>query len=168
LCLGEAQQAIDLVTLTDRLHRSGELDASGGAAYLAQLLDGVPRISNVDHYARIVKEKSVLRGLIHATEAIQQQALEAGEDADAILDRAESMIFELAEERVRTGLIGVKRPGPRKLAAPRPKIFSEGRRITGLSRPATTELDNRNRRPATLRIDHSSPPALPWGKRRWR
>jgi replicative DNA helicase len=92
----------------------------------------VPRISNVDHYARIVKEKSVLRGLIHATEAIQQQALEAGEDADAILDRAESMIFELAEERVRTGLIGV-RDLVRENFPRLEKIFSEGRRITGLS-----------------------------------
>ncbi|MGA8101494.1 MAG: replicative DNA helicase [Candidatus Acidiferrales bacterium] len=132
ILLSESQQAIDIITLSETLGRSGELDASGGPAYLAQLLDGVPRISNVDHYARIVKEKSVLRGLIHATEAIQQQALEAGEDADAILDRAESLIFELAEERVRTGLIGV-RDLVRENYPRLEKIFSEGRRITGLS-----------------------------------
>src|SRR5712692_11708493 len=89
IALGESQQAIDLVTLTEELHRRGALEASGGAAYLAQLVDGVPRVTNVDHYARIVKEKAVLRNLIHATHAIQQQALEADEDADAILDRAE-------------------------------------------------------------------------------
>src|SRR5712692_9686958 len=140
MSLGEAQQAIDLVTLTEELHRRGALEASGGAAYLAQLVDGVPRVTNVDHYARIVKEKAVLRNLIHATHAIQQQALEADEDADAILDRAESTIFQLAEERVRAGFIGVKelvRENFDRLA----RIFTEGKRITRLS-TGYTQLDN--------------------------
>src|SRR5216684_7660545 len=65
IAVGESQQAIDLVTLTEELHRHGELEASGGASYLAQLLDGVPHISNIEHYARIVKEKAILRNLIH-------------------------------------------------------------------------------------------------------
>jgi replicative DNA helicase len=138
--LGETQQAIDLVTLTESLDRTGELEASGGPAYVAQLLDGVPRISNVEHYARIVKEKAVLRNLIHAADAIQQQALDASDEADAILDRAESLIFEIAEERVRAGLIGVKelvREGYERLE----KIFSEGKRLTGLP-TGYARLDN--------------------------
>jgi replicative DNA helicase len=140
ISLGEAQQAIDLVTLTEDLHRRGELESSGGAAYLAQLVDGVPRVSNVEHYARIVKEKSILRSLAHSAQAIQQQALDADDDADAILDRAESIIFALAEDRVRAGLIGVKelvRDNWERLE----KIFSEGRRITGLA-TGYPELDN--------------------------
>src|ERR1700682_4284089 len=44
--LGEAQQPIDLLTLSDQLHRKGELESAGGAAYLAQLVDGVPRVSH--------------------------------------------------------------------------------------------------------------------------
>src|ERR1700722_11837851 len=100
ISLGETQQAIDLVTLTDQLHRSGELESSGGPAYIAQLMDGVPHVSNVEHYARIVKEKSLMRALIHATHAIQQQRLEAEDDADAIRGRAELSIFQLAEDRV--------------------------------------------------------------------
>ena len=60
IALGETQQAIDLVTLTDQLQRSGELESAGGAAYIAQLMDGVPHVTNVEHYARIVKEKSLL------------------------------------------------------------------------------------------------------------
>ena len=126
IALGEAQQAIDLVTLTEDLHRRGELEATGGAAYLAALVDGVPRVSNVEHYARIVKEKSVLRSLAHSAQAIQQQALDADDDADAILDRAESLIFQLAEDRVRAGLIGVRelvRDNLERLE----KIFTEGR-----------------------------------------
>ena len=100
-------------------------------AYLSSLTDGLPRVTNVDHYARIVKEKSVLRSLIYSASAIQEQALAAGDDADVILDRAESAIFQLAEDRVKAGLIGVKdlvKDGFERLE----KIFSEGRRITGL------------------------------------
>ena len=140
IALGESQQAIDLVTLIESLHRTGDLEASGGAAYVAQLLDGVPRVSNVEHYARIVKEKAVLRSLIHAADVIQQQALDAGDDPDSILDRAESIIFQIAEDRVRAGLIGVKelvREGFERLE----KVFSEGRRLTGLP-TGYARLDN--------------------------
>ncbi|HXU49398.1 MAG TPA: DnaB-like helicase N-terminal domain-containing protein, partial [Candidatus Binatia bacterium] len=129
--LGESQQAIDLVTVCEELTRTGNLDAAGGVAYVSQLADGMPRVANVEHYARIVKEKAVLRNLAYQASAIQEQALAAGDDADIILDRAESAIFQLAEDRVRAGLIGVKelvRDGFERLE----KIFSEGRRITGL------------------------------------
>jgi replicative DNA helicase len=132
IALGETQQAIDLVTLTDQLHRSGELESSGGPAYVAQLMDGVPHVSNVEHYARIVKEKSLLRALIHAAHSIQQQALEAEDDADEILDRAESSIFQLAEDRVRSGLVGlfdVVTESRERIA----HIYEGGHRITGLS-----------------------------------
>jgi replicative DNA helicase len=130
--LGEKQQAIDVVTLMEDLSRRGELEAAGGIAYLSQLADGLPRVTNVEHYARIVKEKAVLRSLILSASAIQEQALAAGDDADVILDRAESVIFQLAEDRVKVGLIGVKelvRDNYERLE----KIFSEGRRITGLT-----------------------------------
>lgn len=140
IALGESQQAIDLVTLSDELHRRGELEASGGAAYLAQLVDGVPRVTNVEHYARIVKEKALLRNLIHASHGIQQQALEGEEDADAILDRAESSIFQLAEDRVRAGFIGVKEL-VRESFDRLERIFTEGRRVTGLS-TGYQQLDN--------------------------
>jgi replicative DNA helicase len=130
--LAEHQQAIDVVTLMDDLARRGELDSAGGVAYLSQLADGLPRATNVEHYARIVKEKSVLRNLAFSAAAIQEQALAGGDDADVILDRAESTIFQIAEDRVRAGLIGVKelvRDNFERLE----RIFSEGRRITGLA-----------------------------------
>jgi replicative DNA helicase len=130
--LGEKQQGIDTITLMEDLARSGELEAAGGVAYLSQLADGLPRVTNVDHYARIVKEKAILRALIYSASVIQEQALAAGDDADTILDRAESTIFQIAEDRVKVGLIGVKdlvKESFQRLE----KIFSEGRRITGLA-----------------------------------
>ncbi|MGH9746183.1 MAG: replicative DNA helicase, partial [Candidatus Acidiferrales bacterium] len=130
--LAEKQQAIDVVTLMEDLARRGELETAGGVPYLSQLADGLPRATNVEHYARIVKEKSVLRNLAFSAAAIQEQALAGGDDADVILDRAESTIFQIAEDRVRAGLIGVKelvRDNFERLE----RIFSEGRRITGLA-----------------------------------
>jgi replicative DNA helicase len=138
--LGESQQAIDLVTLSDLLHRKGELESAGGAAYIAQLVDGVPRISHLEHYARIVKEKAVLRSLIHATHAIQQTALEAEEDADAVLDRAESAIFQIAEDRVRLGLVSMKDVVQESIGRLE-RVMAEGKRITGLA-TGYSQLDN--------------------------
>src|ERR1700739_3768524 len=99
----------------------------------------MPRVSNVEHYARIVKEKAILRNLIHATHNIQQRAFEGEDGADAILDNAESSIFQLAEDRIRAGLIPVKdivRDNFERLE----KIFREGKSITGIS-TGYTELD---------------------------
>jgi replicative DNA helicase len=139
IALSESQQAIDLVTLTDALHRRGDLDASGGAPYLASLADGLPRVTNIEHYARIVKEKAILRNLIHATHSIQQRAFEGEDGADAILDNAESSIFALAEDRIRAGLIPVKDIVNQNFERLE-KIFREGKSITGIS-TGYTELD---------------------------
>src|SRR3974390_920439 len=129
IALGEAQHAIDLVTLTEELHRSGELESSGGAPYLASLVDGLPRVTNVEHYARIVKEKALLRNLIHATHNIQQRAMEGETGADEILDNAESSIFALAEDRVKAGLISIKDIA-RDTFERLEKIFREGKSVT--------------------------------------
>jgi replicative DNA helicase len=139
IALGEAQHAIDLVTLTEELHRRGELESSGGAPYLASLVDGVPRVSNVEHYARIVKEKAMLRNLIHATHNIQQHAFDGEDGADTILDNAESSIFALAGDRVKAGLVPIKtivRENWERLDT----IAREGKSVTGVS-TGYTDLD---------------------------
>src|SRR5438093_13089618 len=68
--LVERGDAIDLVTLKEELGRSGDLREVGGPAYIAALVDGVPRSTNVEHYARIVKEKATLRNLIYSANKI--------------------------------------------------------------------------------------------------
>ena len=103
--LNERNQVIDLVTLKDELGRSGDLDEVGGAAYIAALADGVPRSTNVEHYARIVKEKATLRDLIHSAGKILATAYRAEEDPDVLLDQAEQEIFSIAEGRIHTGFV---------------------------------------------------------------
>jgi replicative DNA helicase len=108
VALSERNDAIDLVTLNEELRRSGDLDDVGGPAYIASLADGVPRSANVEHYARIVKEKATLRNLIHSANRILADAYQAEEDADLILDGAEKAIFEIAEDRIREGFVPLR------------------------------------------------------------
>jgi replicative DNA helicase len=106
--LAERGNAIDLVTLKDELGRSGEIEAVGGPAYIAALVDGVPRSTNVEHYARIIKEKSTLRSLIFSANKIIQDAYQAEDDADLILDQAEHAIFAIADNKIRDGFVSLR------------------------------------------------------------
>src|SRR6516225_3964288 len=108
VALTERGDAIDLVTLKEELGRSGDLEEVGGPAYIAALVDGVPRSTNVEHYARIIKEKATLRSLIFSANKILATAYEAEEDADAILDQAEHAIFAIAERKIRDGFVSLK------------------------------------------------------------
>ncbi len=103
--LSESGVALDLVTLKNQLSRDGDLEDVGGPAYLATLVDAVSRSANVDHYARIVKESSVLRELIRSAQQILSSALHPRSPADEILDEAEKAIFRVAEERLRSGFV---------------------------------------------------------------
>lgn len=106
--LAERGDAIDLVTLKEELTRSSELDEVGGPAYISALVDGVPRSTNVEHYARIIKEKATLRSLIYSANKILTNAYDAEEEADTILDQAESAIFAIADKKVRDGFVSLK------------------------------------------------------------
>lgn len=108
IALSERSDAIDLVTLKEELGRSGELEEVGGPAYIASLVDGLPRATNVENYARIVKEKATLRNLIFSANKILATAYEAEQDATVILDEAEQSIFSIAEDRIREGFVPLK------------------------------------------------------------
>lgn len=99
--------AIDLVTVTDELHRSKHLDAAGGAAYLSSLTDGVPRVSNVAHYSRIVKEHATLRDLIHANHVAEQAAMDR-ESSVEVLEKLETCLNSLREEQVNRGSVSIE------------------------------------------------------------
>ncbi len=103
--LAERSQPIDLVTLKDELTRRSALEAVGGAVFLAGLVDGVPRITSVEHWSRLIKEKAVLRNLIHAGNRIVQECFEGEDEASELLDRAEKAIFDIAERRIRQGFV---------------------------------------------------------------
>ena len=106
--LSERASAIDPVTLKDELLRRGELEGVGGPAYIASLLDGVPHSSNIEHYARIVKEKAMLRALIDAGGRIVQTAYEGAQEVEEILDQSERLVFEIAQDQLRAGFVPMR------------------------------------------------------------
>jgi len=94
-----ANSEIDVVTLIDMLVVKGIYDKSGGEDYIRTLTEAVPDALNVKDYARIVKEKSVLRQLIAACGEISEAAYSEQESVSGILDHAENLIFSIAQGR---------------------------------------------------------------------
>src|SRR4029453_70369 len=131
VALNERHDAIDFVTLKEELARAGGLGEVGGPAYVAALADGVPRATNVEYYARIVKEKSTLRNLIYAANKILTNAYEGDQEPDLILDEAESSIFAVADDRLKAGFVPmrdlVKESFPKI-----EQLFEQKRLITGV------------------------------------
>lgn len=100
LALWAKGEPVDAITLADELDERSELEQVGGSAKIAELAALVPATSNVDHYARIVKEMATLRGLVRVGSEIARLGQDrVGETAD-LVDRAEQLVFELAQQRV--------------------------------------------------------------------
>jgi replicative DNA helicase len=103
LALHGQREPIDLVTLADELERRGRLEPSGGAGYLADLMNAVPTAVHVEHYGRIVERKAVLRNIISAAGRIAAVGYEEANDAEAAIDRAEGILFEVSQHRTAGG-----------------------------------------------------------------
>lgn len=106
--LSERNHPVDLITLTEEVNRKGALQEVGGAVYLTSLADEVPTAANILYYARIVKEKSVLRQLIGAATEIARQGYEEPEDPVSFLDRAEQTILEVSRSQQRQGFVSLR------------------------------------------------------------
>ena len=106
--LSERHEPVDLVTLADALRSRNELQDIGGASYLAELAERVPTAANVAYYARIVKDKAVLRSLIETSTEIAMRSYEAPADVEHFLDQAEHLIFALSERKTRPSFFRVR------------------------------------------------------------
>ncbi len=94
-------EPVDAITLVDELERRGELEEVGGKVRIHELAALVPAASNAAHYARIVRDMATLRGLVRAGQEIARLGVERqGEDTVELVDRAEQIVFELAQSRV--------------------------------------------------------------------
>ncbi|HEX3876434.1 MAG TPA: replicative DNA helicase [Bryobacteraceae bacterium] len=106
--MGELQdrgEKIDRITLANELIKYNELESCDGLGYLVSLDDGLPQIPNIDAYVRIVKEKSVLRSIVHASQNMMDRALMGEEQPDEIIAGAEETLLKLGEARVKSGLV---------------------------------------------------------------
>ena len=97
-----------MITLTEELHRQNNMEKIGGVGYIAEVANLVPTAANVRHYAEIVVEKAILRKMIRVSTNIVNRCYEECEDTHDLLDQAEKMILEIAEDRSFSGLIPLK------------------------------------------------------------
>lgn len=107
LALSERGEPIDLITLSDALKARGQLPQIGGATFLAELGDKVPSAANVAHYARIVRDKAVLRSLIRVSGEIVGRCYDSQDDIEQFLDEAERLIYDVSEQRIRPAFFKV-------------------------------------------------------------
>jgi len=105
--LSESAMPMDAVTIAERLRQRGDLERIGGVAFLLELSERVPTAANVEHYARIVKEKATIRRLIRASTEIIERAYDTSVEPDDYVDRAEQAIFEISEQSRHAGPVRV-------------------------------------------------------------
>ncbi len=106
--LFERGAEINPILIGEELKKEGALESVGGISFITNLTYGLPHSTNIAHYAKVVRGKSMLRQLIKAASKITQEALEEEDEPEIILDHAEQAIFQLADERIRQGFTHVK------------------------------------------------------------
>lgn len=106
--LTEKGQPVDLVTLTSELQNRNCLDEVGGVTYLNELAESVPTAANVEYYAKIVEEKSLLRKLIHTATQIAMSSYTSSEEVTEIVDEAEKRILEISQHRIRGEFVSIR------------------------------------------------------------
>ena len=98
--LYDAKQPIDLILVKNELLRRDQLEQVGGVEYIVQLAESVPSWVNAEFYARIVRDKAMLRDLISCSGRILEQAYAAQDDAKDVLDHAEQQLFAVTDQRI--------------------------------------------------------------------
>ncbi|MBN1526619.1 MAG: replicative DNA helicase [Candidatus Omnitrophica bacterium] len=93
-------KAVDIITLTEQLKKEGSLDEVGGPVYISTLASSVPTSANIAHYAKIVKEKAVLRSLINVSTQIASECYDSSRNADELLDKAQQLVFDVSSKKV--------------------------------------------------------------------
>jgi replicative DNA helicase len=101
-------EPVDLVTVSEELNETGHLEAVGGASYITSLVNSVPTAANVEHYAKIVEEKAILRRLIKTADQIAQLGYKGDQEIDNILDQSEQLVFNLSQRRTVQTFDGIK------------------------------------------------------------
>jgi len=106
--LANEEEPIDLITLTAKLKDKGQLEELGGVTYLSELASAVPTAANIEYYAAIVEEKSILRRLIRTATGIVSSGFASEEDVSMLLSDAEQRIFEISQRRNANGFISIR------------------------------------------------------------
>jgi replicative DNA helicase len=139
IALSERGSEINPILLGEELRREGVLEQTGGIAFISELTYGLPHFTNVSAYAKVIKDKSLMRQLVKVSNKITSEALEEEDEAQVILDHAEAMIFALADERTRQGFSHIK-PVADQLLEKVQEMAGRSAMLTGLA-TGFSELD---------------------------
>ncbi|HEY8560670.1 MAG TPA: replicative DNA helicase [Pyrinomonadaceae bacterium] len=131
--LFERGERIDPILIGEELKKDGSIDSIGGIATITNLTYGLPHFSDIFDYAKVVKDKSIVRNLIKVCNQITSEALAEEDDAKDVLDHAEQMIFALADERTRQGFSHIQPIAENVLAKVQEYAKRESHALTGLS-----------------------------------
>jgi replicative DNA helicase len=107
--LSERNEPVDLITLPEELRARDVLAEIGGTAFLVELADRVPTAANIVNYARLVREKAILRSLITTATSIAARGYEPGQDVKELVERAEQDIFAISDREVRPAFVRIDR-----------------------------------------------------------
>jgi replicative DNA helicase len=129
--MAENSQEIETLTLKEELAKHAQLDQAGGVAYISALIDVVPDVANVERYARIVKEKSMLRRLVMMGNSVMRAALDAPSEPGDVLNIAEKSLYEIAEGSTDKGFVALDRITKSNMTAIE-QIHSAGKLLTGI------------------------------------
>jgi len=129
--LADQSREIDLLTLKEELVKRSQLDQVGGSAYISSLADGIPDVANVERYARIVKEKSMLRRLIVMGNSVMRLALDAPSEPADVLNIAEQSLYKIAEGSIDKGFVTIDRITRKNMEAIE-QLQHAGKLITGI------------------------------------
>lgn len=108
ISLAEEGEPVDLITLAARLQDRHQLEEIGGIGYLTELANAVPTAANVDYYAQIIEEKSMLRRLIRAATQIASNGYASEDNVGELLSEAEKRILEISQRRSGSGFIAIR------------------------------------------------------------
>src|SRR3989344_2314554 len=106
--LFEKMEPIDIISVSTRLREKGQLDGIGGSTYLTSLINLVPTATHVANYAKIVREKKVLRDLIQTSQEIGLNAFDESQEVDELLDKAEKSIFSIGQKSLTQAFIPIR------------------------------------------------------------
>ncbi|MBB5063517.1 replicative DNA helicase [Granulicella mallensis] len=132
LALLEAGYAVDLITVSEALSKTKELDSIGGMAYLAYLSEGIPRHPAIESYVRIVKDKSLLRQLINIFDSGIGLAIDQADEATTILNNVEERLAEVADSAIQRNFSGIAEIVASSFGSI-DALYEQGREVTGLA-----------------------------------
>ena len=124
-------EPVDTLSVVNLLKKNKEIDMVGGPYFISGLYESVPSVANVEHYAKIVLEKHILRNLIKVSHSLTKEAFDDSLDVDSILDSAESAIFNISEKRLNGGFQKIK-PILEKSFLELDKVASNPGSVTGV------------------------------------